>query len=211
MAYIYIAIILRTRLSILVTDMRAPALLALPDTRPGCATCGTFKKTGKISCCAHGGSWFGKCGNVGDSGFYHTWTDGIQVCNAFARESSREEVAHAAFARSQTVTHSVNATERRNATESKTSTGRSTRAVTRPRDVTQMLDLTKAQDVSQTQNVTQAQDAAQSNQVDEQERTIDWETGRETSYDTTDSKGRVKLARLVFCACFMFIIHHVLV
>ena len=35
---------------------------------------------GKSSCCAYGGSWFKKCGNIGDTNFDHTWAEGIQSC-----------------------------------------------------------------------------------------------------------------------------------
>merc|ERR1712224_388105 len=50
---------------------------------PVCTTCGTVKNSGKRSCCARGGVWFNKCGNPGDSNYGHTWTDGVQACNAF--------------------------------------------------------------------------------------------------------------------------------
>ena len=39
-----------------------------------------MKKSGKASCCARGGSWFGKCGGVGNANLGHTWYEGIQVC-----------------------------------------------------------------------------------------------------------------------------------
>ena len=49
-------------------------------TAPGtCASCGT-NSVGKRSCCVLGGSWFGNCGDAGDSNFDHTWFEGIQAC-----------------------------------------------------------------------------------------------------------------------------------
>merc|ERR1712013_653435 len=45
----------------------------------GCPTCGT-NKNGKLSCCGRGGSWFGKCGDEGDSTFDHTWIEGLSSC-----------------------------------------------------------------------------------------------------------------------------------
>ena len=45
-----------------------------------CVECGTTKKSGKLSCCARGGSWFKNCGDGGDSKFDHTWAEGIQAC-----------------------------------------------------------------------------------------------------------------------------------
>ena len=53
----------------------------------GCPKCGTTRKSGKRSCCARGGAWFKRCGNVGDSNFDHTWVEGMQACKTF--ESSQ--------------------------------------------------------------------------------------------------------------------------
>ena len=47
---------------------------------PACPKCGSIKKSGQRSCCARGGSWFQKCGDVGDSRFVHTWAEGMQAC-----------------------------------------------------------------------------------------------------------------------------------
>ena len=41
-----------------------------------------MKKSGKISCCGRGGSWFGKCRSVGDVQVGHTWYEGLQACKA---------------------------------------------------------------------------------------------------------------------------------
>ena len=48
---------------------------------PICFKCGTIKKSGKLSCCARGGSWFKNCGDAGDSKFEHTWAEGVRACN----------------------------------------------------------------------------------------------------------------------------------
>jgi len=37
-------------------------------------------KSGKISCCHHGGSWHKNCGNADDPNFDHTWTEGLRAC-----------------------------------------------------------------------------------------------------------------------------------
>ena len=53
------------------------------STSSTCLECGTIQKSGKLSCCARGGSWFGNCGsaaNANDRG--HTWYDGIRACKA---------------------------------------------------------------------------------------------------------------------------------
>ena len=51
------------------------------DKTHGCPKCGSFE-SGKQSCCAPGGTWFGDCGNSGDSKFEHTWFEGIQACDS---------------------------------------------------------------------------------------------------------------------------------
>jgi len=51
-----------------------------------CDQCGIMK-SGKFSCCARGGVWFKKCGDIGDSNFEHTWFEGIQACSSFSAKS----------------------------------------------------------------------------------------------------------------------------
>ena len=53
-----------------------------------CPKCGTARKSGKRSCCARGGAWFKNCGDVRDSKFNHTWSDGVQACRGFGNEES---------------------------------------------------------------------------------------------------------------------------
>ena len=61
----------------------APARTESSVTRSkGCPKCGTIKKSGKLSCCARGGAWFKNCGDVGDSSFEHTWSDGFNACKS---------------------------------------------------------------------------------------------------------------------------------
>ena len=47
---------------------------------PSCPKCGTFKKTGRVSCCAPRGAWDGDCGDPGDLTFGHTWFEGVKAC-----------------------------------------------------------------------------------------------------------------------------------
>merc|ERR1712230_111276 len=51
-----------------------------------CSKCGTNTKSGKLSCCAPGGSWFKQCGNSENS--EHTWLEGIQACELGTETSS---------------------------------------------------------------------------------------------------------------------------
>ena len=52
----------------------------VPYTGSTCPQCGGGGKSGKISCCARGGSWFQKCGDPGNSKFEHTWSEGSEAC-----------------------------------------------------------------------------------------------------------------------------------
>ena len=45
-----------------------------------CPKCGVIAKSGEISCCGRGGSWFRNCGSAGNAKLHHTWYEGIQVC-----------------------------------------------------------------------------------------------------------------------------------
>ena len=47
-----------------------------------CLTCGIVTKSGKLSCCARGGSWFGKCGAPSEKKRQYAWHEGIEACKA---------------------------------------------------------------------------------------------------------------------------------
>merc|ERR1712032_1119383 len=50
-----------------------------------CFKCGIITKSGKISCCGRGGSWFRNCGSAGNAKLEHTWYEGIQACKTLAQ------------------------------------------------------------------------------------------------------------------------------
>ena len=64
------------------------ASLSAVSSNSKCVKCGTTGKSGALSCCARGGSWFNKCGDTGDTEFDHTWADGIHACRNFATLTS---------------------------------------------------------------------------------------------------------------------------
>ena len=45
-----------------------------------CPKCGTFRKSGRVSCCAPGGSWFKTCGGVVNKNVDHRWSEGVKAC-----------------------------------------------------------------------------------------------------------------------------------
>ena len=67
--------------------MPAPTRIRIPlPTPPGmipyCYKCAVVKKSGSYSCCARGGAWYNKCGDVGDLNFEYTWLEGILSCSS---------------------------------------------------------------------------------------------------------------------------------
>merc|ERR1711927_134877 len=55
---------------------------------PVCPTCGIMKKSGRLSCCGRGGSWFGNCGSAGSGKLYHTWYEGVHPCKTLAHSKA---------------------------------------------------------------------------------------------------------------------------
>ena len=47
-----------------------------------CPKCGVINKSGRISCCGRGGSWFGNCGAAGKVKLDYKWSEGIEACKA---------------------------------------------------------------------------------------------------------------------------------
>ena len=45
-----------------------------------CLECGIIQKSGRMSCCGYGGSWFGNCGSARNARFGHTWSEGVWIC-----------------------------------------------------------------------------------------------------------------------------------
>ena len=50
------------------------------DPTMACPNCGTFRKSGRVSCCAPGGAWFKHCGGLGTSNVDYSWDDGVATC-----------------------------------------------------------------------------------------------------------------------------------
>ena len=72
----------RTKFSVCMTNAHTPTPTATSTvSSPVCLKCGTIKKSGKSSCCGHGGSWFRNCGGSGNANRQHMWIDGILACN----------------------------------------------------------------------------------------------------------------------------------
>jgi len=62
-------------------------IVETPVAATGCLKCGTIQKSGKLSCCARGGSWFGDCAATANAKVQHTWYEGIQSCKGRKSET----------------------------------------------------------------------------------------------------------------------------
>ena len=69
-----------------------PAETTTTTTVSVCLRCGTIGKSGEMSCCGRGGSWFKNCGGGGNTKLRHTWHEGIQACKA--RSHSKTIIDH---------------------------------------------------------------------------------------------------------------------
>ena len=49
-------------------------------SRITCPKCGTFAKSGRVSCCAPGGAWYKNCGGAANKNVNYRWFDGIEAC-----------------------------------------------------------------------------------------------------------------------------------
>ena len=78
--------------------MQTPAV-ATKSFRSVCLECGTIKKSGKLSCCGRGGSWFGNCGSAGNSKLGHTWHEGIWACKTTQFQAAVAQQLHASHKR----------------------------------------------------------------------------------------------------------------
>ena len=50
-----------------------------------CPNCGTFKRSGRVSCCAPGGAWYKNCGDAGSRKSDHSWFEGVEACKCKSR------------------------------------------------------------------------------------------------------------------------------
>ena len=60
----------------------------MPAPSSVCLKCGAIAKSGKVSCCGRGGSWFGNCGSALHAKLDHSWYEGIRSCKALRRSKS---------------------------------------------------------------------------------------------------------------------------
>ena len=179
-----------------------------------CSQCGTFKTSGKRSCCARGGAWFNKCGNVGDKNFHHTWVEGIHVCKGnVAGTSSGEAAVHDTLNFEKTIVRSLNSTQHRNVTRTQTTSQQPTYTTGSESHV----DTTQP-NVSRTQTTTSHQQQQASTYASGSESNVDTTkpnvsctqttTFQQQQHASTDSEGRLNLAKSAVYCSLLFIISH---
>ena len=57
-----------------------PAISPIIASTSMCPKCGTFVKSGRVSCCAPGGAWYENCGGAGNRNVDHTLLEGTNAC-----------------------------------------------------------------------------------------------------------------------------------
>ena len=62
------------------TPVSTPATTPPTTNTPACPKCGTFDKSGRVSCCAPGGAWYQNCGGNGNNNVEHKWFEGVEAC-----------------------------------------------------------------------------------------------------------------------------------
>ena len=60
-----------------------------------CPKCGIIEKSGRLSCCGRGGSWFDNCGSVASIGPDYTWYEGVRACKARQFQTAVDQQQHA--------------------------------------------------------------------------------------------------------------------
>ena len=82
-----------------------------------CPKCGSVRKSGRLSCCARGGAWFQKCGDVADTNVGYTWAEGFRACD-YGFTSTRWFMIEAPLQarHDRIIVQPINATEQRNDT-----------------------------------------------------------------------------------------------
>ena len=53
-----------------------------------CPKCGMFAKSGRLSCCAPGGTWHKNCGVAGSRYADHRWFEGVSACKRKSKAKS---------------------------------------------------------------------------------------------------------------------------
>ena len=69
--------------------------LGIASTIMACPRCGTFKKSGRVSCCATGGTWYKNCGDADNRNTGHSWLEGVEACKRKSKLSGcRRTLTH---------------------------------------------------------------------------------------------------------------------
>ena len=67
------------------TLVSTPSITSTTGNSTTCPKCGTFEKSGRVSCCAPGGAWFKNCAGPGNMNVDHRWSEGVEACKSTFR------------------------------------------------------------------------------------------------------------------------------
>ena len=77
--------------------MIMPGKTATTSPPTVCRKCAINQNSGKLSCCARGGSWHGKCGDTSKPEFDYTWTMGNNACKRKSRGAGQGADAYSYY------------------------------------------------------------------------------------------------------------------
>ena len=70
------------------TSVGTPTIPSTSAKAMTCPQCGTFKKSGRTSCCAPGGAWYKNCAGAGNKNAYYRWFEGVEACKRESKTTS---------------------------------------------------------------------------------------------------------------------------
>merc|ERR1719174_1329937 len=62
------------------TPVSTSTLALVSSNTIACLKCGMFKKSGRVSCCAPGGTWYKDCGGADNRNADPKWFEGVEAC-----------------------------------------------------------------------------------------------------------------------------------
>ena len=71
------------------TPAGTPSIIPTIANRRTCPKCGTFGKSGRVSCCAPGGAWYNNCGGSGNRNAEYRWFEGMEACERKSKANGR--------------------------------------------------------------------------------------------------------------------------
>ena len=66
------------------------SVISMIANKMTCPTCGMYKRSGTVSCCAPGGAWYKNCGFARNRKVAYVWSEGVEACKCKSNVSSMQ-------------------------------------------------------------------------------------------------------------------------